>query len=74
LAIDGPAGVTAIETRVAAVTFNVVDPATLPEVAVMVVVPTPVAVASPALEIVATPAAEDVHVAVLVRFCVLPSL
>jgi hypothetical protein len=74
LAIDGLAGVTAIETRVAAVTVSVVDPVTLPEVAVMVVVPTPVDVANPAFEIVATPAAEELHVAVPVRFCVLPSL
>ena len=40
----------------------------------MVVVPRPTAVASPAVLIVATVAAEELHVAVLVRFCVLASV
>ena len=40
----------------------------------MVVDPVPTAVARPAVLIVATPAAEELHVAVLVRFWVLPSL
>jgi hypothetical protein len=39
----------------------------------MVVDPVPTALASPAVLIVATAAAEELHVAVLVRFCVLPS-
>ena len=73
LAIEGEAGVTAIETRVAAVTVMVVDPVMLPEVELMVVVPTPVAVARPPAEIVATVAVEELQVAVVVRFCVLPS-
>jgi hypothetical protein len=74
LAIDGLAGVTAIDTSVAAVTVSVVLPETVPEVAWMVVDPRPAAVASPAVLIVATVAAEEVHVAVLVRFCVLASV
>jgi hypothetical protein len=49
-----------------------------PDVALIVVVPTPAAVAKPcepdALLIVATPGADELHVAVLVRVCVLPSL
>src|ERR1700731_995204 len=40
----------------------------------MVVDPRPTAVASPAVLIVATLAAEELHVAVLVRFCVLASV
>src|SRR6202022_2729458 len=66
LAIDGFAGVTAMETRVAAVTVSVVLPETAPEVACMDVDPLPTAVA--------TPAAVELHVAVLVRFWVPPSL
>ena len=73
-AIDGFAGVTAIETRAALVTVSVVDPLTVPELAVIVVVPVPVAVASPALEIVATACKEEPQVTVPVMFCVLPSV
>jgi hypothetical protein len=40
----------------------------------MVVDPVPTALASPAVLTVATAAAEELHVAVLVRFCVLPSV
>jgi hypothetical protein len=40
----------------------------------MVVDPMLTPLASPAVLIVATPAAEELHVAVLPRFCVLPSL
>ena len=72
-AIEGAAGVTAIETRAAAVTVRVVDPVTLPEVALIVVVPTPPALASPLAEMVATVPAEELQVTVAVRFCVLPS-
>jgi hypothetical protein len=48
-AIDGVAGVTAIDTSVAAVTTRVVLPLTAAEVAVMVVDPTPTVVAKPLL-------------------------
>jgi hypothetical protein len=40
----------------------------------MVVDPMLTPLASPAVLIVATPAAEELHVAVLLKFCVLPSL
>ncbi len=46
----------------------------VPEVAVMVAVPVATLVASPELLTVATDAAEDVHVAVLLRFLVVPLL
>src|SRR6266851_8681541 len=49
LAIDGFAGVTAMETSVAAVTVRVVLPETAPEVAGRVVDPLPTAVARPAV-------------------------
>ena len=71
--IEGAAGVTAIETRAAVVTVMVVDPVTVPEVALMLVVPTPVALARPPAEIVATAGAEELQVTDAVRFCVLPS-
>ena len=73
-AIEGFAGVTAMETRAAAVTVRVVDPLTGPELAATVVVPTPVPVARPPLAMLATPCDEELQVTVLVRFCVLPSL
>ena len=72
--IEGFAGVTAIDTRVAAVTVRVVDPVTVPELAPTVVVPTLVPVARPLPEILATPCDEELQVTVLVRFCVLPSV
>jgi hypothetical protein len=74
LATEGFAGVTATETSVAAVTVSVVLPEMEPEVARMVVDPVPTAVARPAVLIVATVPDEELHVAVLVRFCVVPSL
>jgi hypothetical protein len=72
--VEGFAGVTAIETRAAAVTVRMVDPLTVPELAEMVVVPTLFAVARPPLEMVATPVDEELQVTVLVRFWVLPLL
>src|SRR5690349_10780494 len=63
-----------MDTRVAAVTVRVVDPLTVPERAPTVVVPTLVPVASPPLEMVATPGDEELHVTVLVRFWVLLSV
>ena len=63
-----------MDTRAAAVTVRVVDPLTVPKLAATVVVPTPAPVATPLLEIVATPGDEELQVTVLVRFCVLPSL
>ena len=57
-----------------AVTVKVVEPLIAPEAASIVVCPGPTALASPVVLIVATPGADELHVAVLVRFCVLPSL
>ena len=63
-----------MDTRVAAVTVRVVDPLIVPELAPMVVVPTLLPVARPPVESVATAGDEELHVTVLVRFCVLPSV
>ncbi len=73
-ATEGKAGVTAIEVKTSAVTVSVVEPLMVPEEAVMVAVPCATLVAEPRLLIVATALDEDFQVAVLVRFCVLPSL
>ncbi len=54
--------------------MKAVEPWTVPDVAVMVVEPAAAVVASPALLIVATPFDDEVHVAVVVRFRVVPSL
>jgi hypothetical protein len=73
-AIEEFSGDNAMETRAAVVTVRVVDPLTVPELAATEVVPTPVPVARPPLEIVATPCDEELQFAVLVRFWELPSL
>jgi hypothetical protein len=67
-AIEEFPGVTAIETRVALVTVRVVDPLTVPEVAAMTAAPGPTPVASPALEIVATPGCEELQLTTPVTF------
>jgi hypothetical protein len=74
LATDGFAGVTAIDCNVATVTVSTVEPEIAPEVALMDEVPTPAAVAKPAVVIVATDVVAEAHVTLLVRFCVLLSL
>jgi hypothetical protein len=74
LAIDGFAGVTAIDCSVAAVTVSKVEPLIDDDVAVMVEVPTPTPVARPAALIVAVVVVPELHVTVVVRFCVVPSL
>ena len=74
LAIDGFAGVTAMDCSVAAVTVSNVDPTTDPEVALMVLVPTATAVASPVVLTVAVAVVPEAHVTEAVRFCVLLSL
>lgn len=75
--ILGLTGAIATETRVAAVTVSVVVPDTVPEIALIVVEPTPAEVARPfdpaALLMVATLAADVLQVAEVVRFWVLPS-
>jgi hypothetical protein len=70
---DGFTGVTAIETSVAALTVSVVEPETLPEVALIVVVPACNAEARPVGLIVPVVVFVEDHVTVLVRFCVLLS-
>ena len=68
------AGVTAIEIRAAAVTVRVVEPLMDPDVAVIVVFPAATLVARPAAAIVAMLVADEFHVAVAVRFWVVPSV
>ena len=63
-----------MDTSVAGVTVRVVLPLMLPELAWIVVEPVPTEVANPAVLMVATVVAEELQVAVLVRFWVLPSL
>src|SRR3974390_2524263 len=70
---EAVAGVTAIDTR-GLTTVNVVVPATDPEVADIVVVPTASAVAKPEVVIDATEVLDESQFAVVVRSLVLPSL
>mgnify|MGYP003620309618 CR=1 FL=1 len=62
-----------IESRVAAVTVRVVVPVTVPDAALIVVLPEPAEVARPPDPMVATAMFDDDHVAVAVRLCALPS-
>jgi hypothetical protein len=74
-AIDAVLGVTAIEVNTTPpVTVSVPEPLIVPDVAVIVAVPGEMAVAKPLLLIVATEVAEDDHVALFVRFWVVPLL
>jgi hypothetical protein len=73
-ATDAVAGVTEIEVNTAAVTVNVAEPLIVPDLAVMVVLPLATLVANPPLLTVAIDFAEEVQVAVVVRFCVVPLL
>ena len=73
-ATDAVVGVTAIEVKTAAVTVNVAEPLIVPDLAVTVVLPCATLVASPPLLMVAIDLAEEVQVAVVVRFCVVPLL
>ena len=76
LAIDGLAGVTAIDCSVGAVTVSTSAGEVTPlRLAVMLLVPTATPVASPPLAvIVATVVVADFQVTEPVRFCVLLSL
>ena len=69
---DGLAGVTAMETRVGAVTVKTVDPLIVPEAAVIVEVPAATVVANPTELMVAALVAEEVQLAELVRLAVVP--
>ena len=62
-AIELSAGVTAIEARPGEVTVSAVVPCTVPEAAVIVVLPTSKPLARPAALIVATFGAEELHAA-----------
>lgn len=73
-AMEGLAGVRVMEVSAAAVTFTVVDPVIDPELAEIVVEPIATAVANPVVETEAQAGADEFHVAVLVKSCVLPSL
>jgi MinD superfamily P-loop ATPase len=66
-------GLRLMDTR-AAVTVNVVVALTEADAAVIAVAPSPMVVARPVFETVATLVADDVHATEEVRFCVLPSL
>lgn len=66
-AIDAVPGVMVIEVSTGAVTVNAAEPLMVPEVAVIVAVPWATPVAKPALT-VATEVADDVQLAVAVRF------
>ena len=72
--IEGIAGVTAMETRVAGVTVRLVDPTIDPEVAVTLVVPTATLVATPAGLTVAIFEFAVPQLTELVRSFVLPSV
>ena len=67
------AGVTAMD-RNGLATVRVVVPLTAPEVAVIVVLPTAMAIAAPETLMVATAVLDDSQFAVAVRFFVVPSL
>jgi hypothetical protein len=73
-AIEGFAGVTAIDTSVAEVTVSKVDPLTVPDVAMIVLVPAAFAVAIPPVVIVAEFVFWDRQPTEPVRFFVEPSL
>jgi hypothetical protein len=66
------AGVTAIETNVAAVTVSEAVPLTAPDVAVIVAVPVPTPVVRPVASMVATELSDELQVTDA-RSCVLPS-
>ena len=68
-------GVTEIDASTAAVTVNVAEPLIVPEVAMIVALPGVTLVASPVWVLtVATEVFDEVQVAVVVRFCVVPLL
>lgn len=73
-AIDGLGGFREIETKVAGVTDSVVVPLIVPDAALIVLCPVATLVASPPRLTVATPGTEELHVAAVVRSCMVPSL
>ena len=67
-------GLIAIDTNVAAVTVNKVEPVTVPELAFTVAVPAPALVARPLASMLAVEGVFDDHATVPVRSCMLPSV
>ena len=74
LAMLGLSGVTVIDWSAAVVTVSTVEPVIPLNLAEMVEVPVPTAVASPAAVMVATVVVADVQVTWLVKFCVVLSV
>jgi len=72
--MEGPTGITAIETSTGAATESVVDPMTELDIAEIVVVPAVKAFARPPLDTPAISGDDDVHVDADVTSFVLPSL
>ena len=73
-AIEGTAGVIAIDTSAAGVTSRVVEPVTAPELALTDVLPTATLLAIPVVLIVATPVLPLAHTTLLDMSRVLPSV
>jgi hypothetical protein len=71
---EASAGEIARDTSTGGATVSVADPLIAPEVAVMVDVPCPELDATPVPLTVATAVADELQLADVVRFCVLPSL
>ena len=75
-AMLGLGGSTVMDTSVAAVTVNVVEPEMLPSIAVIVLLPTATGVAKPlefaALLIVAVTVLEELQITDVVMSCVVP--
>jgi hypothetical protein len=69
---EGFAGVTAIDTSTAGETVNVVEPVTLPSIALTVELPVVTPVARPPIVIVATPEVNELHVTKGVKFSMVP--
>ena len=73
-ATEAVTGVTEIDVKIGAVTVSVAEPLIVPEAALIVAEPWATPLANPALLTVATVVFDEVHVAELVRFCVVPLL
>jgi hypothetical protein len=73
-AIDGFAGVTDIESSAAGVTVTTVVPLIDPEVAVMVAAPKLDVLTNPVGDTSTVAVNDELHIVVLVRSCVVPSL
>ncbi len=72
--MEGAVGATAIESSVNGATVKVVEPLMLPEFAAIIAVPSPVLVARPAVDMIATDVSDEPQATEAVMFCVLPLL